>query len=124
MHHAERLARASIREMPAGSWSAEDHGLLTTASSVVSRFKVSVKVTIDPGEEITFDYTESAKQQVGPTNSPTISTVSVSRMLQNSQLRVHRPMRARSARSKSLPRPEAFSTPPVLLRPIFMAGRS
>jgi len=79
--HAERLARSSIREMPAGSWSAEDH----CDDNGVQRgvpVKVSVKITIDPkAEEITFDYTESAKQQVGPTNSPTISTVSVSRML-------------------------------------------
>lgn len=79
--HAERLARASIREMPAGSWYAEDHcddnGVLRDVP-----VKVGVKITIDPAAaEITFDYTGSAAQQVGPTNSPTISTVSVSRMM-------------------------------------------
>ena len=79
--HAERLARAAIRAMPAGTWSAEDH----CDDNGVERgkpVKVAVSVTIRPeAEEIEFDYSRSDPQQVGPTNAPIISTVSVSRML-------------------------------------------
>ena len=79
--HAERLARASIRSMPEGSWYAEDH----SDDDGVRRgqpVKVGVRISIDPvAEEITFDFSESDAQQIGPMNSPTISTVSVSRMM-------------------------------------------
>jgi N-methylhydantoinase B len=79
--HAERLARAAIRRMPSGSWSAEDH----LDDNGVERGKpvpVKVTVTIDPtAEEITFDYTGSARQQVGPTNAPLVGTISISRMM-------------------------------------------
>jgi N-methylhydantoinase B len=79
--HAERLARAAIRRMPAGTWSAEDH----LDDNGVERGKpvpVKVSITIDPeAAEITFDYTGSAQQQVGPTNTPVIGTISISRMM-------------------------------------------
>lgn len=79
--HAERMARAAIRTMPAGTWSAEDH----LDDNGVERGKpvpVKVSVTIDPvAEEITFDYTGSAPQQVGPTNAPLVGTISISRMM-------------------------------------------
>lgn len=79
--HSERLARAAIRAMPGGSWYAEDH----CDDNGVERgvpVKVAVRVSVDPvGAEITFDYTESAPQQVGPTNSPYINTLAISRML-------------------------------------------
>ncbi|MCC6791392.1 MAG: hydantoinase B/oxoprolinase family protein [Thermomicrobiales bacterium] len=79
--HAERMARAAIRAMPAGTWSASDH-LDDNGVERGVNVPVTVKVTIRPEqEEIEFDYTDSAPQQVGPTNAPTISTVSVSRML-------------------------------------------
>jgi N-methylhydantoinase B len=79
--HAERMARAAIRTMPAGTWSAEDH----LDDNGVERGKpvpVKVSVTIDPeAAEITFDYTGSAAQQVGPTNAPVVGTISISRMM-------------------------------------------
>jgi N-methylhydantoinase B len=79
--HAERLARAAIRAMPAGTWEADDH----LDDNGVERgipVHVHVAVTIDPeNAEITFDYTGSADQQVGPTNTPLVGTISISRML-------------------------------------------
>ena len=79
--HAERMAREAIRKMPAGTWSAVDH----LDDSGVERGKpvpVKVSVTIDPtAAEITFDYTGSAPQQVGPTNAPLVGTISISRMM-------------------------------------------
>jgi N-methylhydantoinase B len=79
--HAERMARDAIRRMPAGTWSADDH----LDDNGVERGKpvpVHVAVTIDPAAaEITFDYTGSAPQQVGPTNAPLIGTISISRMM-------------------------------------------
>lgn len=79
--HAERLARASIREMPAGTWTEEDH----SDDNGVEKgkpVKVVISVTVDPeAGEITFDYSQSDKQQVGPLNTPMISTVSLSRMM-------------------------------------------
>lgn len=79
--HAERMARAAIRSMPAGTWSASDH-LDDNGVERGVHVPVTVKVTIDPDQaEIVFNYSDSAPQQVGPTNAPTISTVSVSRML-------------------------------------------
>lgn len=79
--HAERVARAAIRSLPAGSWSAEDH----LDDNGVNRgipVKVKVSITVDPvNAEITFDYTGSDAEQVGPTNAPFITTMSVSRMM-------------------------------------------
>lgn len=79
--HAERLARAAIRAMPAGTWEADDH---LDDNGVVRGVPVHVHVavTIDPeNAEITFDYTGSAEQQIGPTNTPLVGTISISRML-------------------------------------------
>lgn len=79
--HAERLARASIRQMPAGTWTGFDHSD-NNGVEVDKPVNVGIAITIDPeAEEITFDYTQSDPQQVGPLNSPMISTVSVSRMM-------------------------------------------
>src|SRR5215218_4102566 len=79
--HAERMARAAISEMPAGTWAASDH-LDDNGVQCGVPVNVTVKITIKPeDEEIVFDYSDSDPQQVGPTNAPTISTVSVSRML-------------------------------------------
>lgn len=79
--HAERLARAEIAKLPAGSWSAEDHMDDNGIDRGVG-VKIFVTVTIDPeAAEITFDYTGSAPQQKGPTNAPVIATISISRMM-------------------------------------------
>jgi N-methylhydantoinase B len=78
--HSERVARSAIRQLPAGTWSSEDH---LDDNGVLRGVPVGVKVsiTIDPqAAEVIFDYTGSAPEQVGPTNAPFISTVSVSRM--------------------------------------------
>jgi N-methylhydantoinase B len=79
--HAERIARETIASMPAGSWSAEDY----LDDNGVDRdvpVKVVVTVTVDPiAKEITFDFTGSAPQQLGPTNAPFITAVSCSRVL-------------------------------------------
>jgi N-methylhydantoinase B len=78
--HAERMARAAIKKLPAGSWSAEDH--MDNNGITKDPVKVFVTVTIDPiAGEITFDYTGSAEQQIGPTNAPIIATISISRMM-------------------------------------------
>lgn len=78
--HAERMARAAIRELPAGTWSATDH-LDDNGVNRGTPVNVKVSVTIDPtNEEIIFDYTGSDPQQIGPTNAPFISTVSLSRV--------------------------------------------
>jgi N-methylhydantoinase B len=79
--HAELMAREAIRAMPAGTWSAEDfmddNGIERNVP-----VKVVVSVTIDPeNAEITFDFTGSADQQVGPTNAPLITAISCARML-------------------------------------------
>ena len=78
--HAERVARAAIRELPGGTWSAEDH-LDDNGVDKGLPVHVSVSITVDPeAADLIFDYTGSAEQQIGPTNAPLISTISVSRM--------------------------------------------
>lgn len=80
-NHAERMARAAIRTLPAGTWSAQGH----LDDNGVQRgipVHIAVAITVDPvAETIIFDYTGSAPEQGGPTNTPLISTVSVSRMM-------------------------------------------
>jgi N-methylhydantoinase B len=80
-NHSERMARASISQMPAGTWYAEDH----LDDNGVQRgvpVKVACHITIDPAAgKLVFDYSPSAPQQMGPTNTPLISTISLSRMM-------------------------------------------
>ena len=79
--YSERMARASLSQMPAGTWYAEDHCDDNGVEKGVE-VKVAVEITIDPhAAEITFDYSRSAPQQKGPTNTPLISTISASRMM-------------------------------------------
>jgi N-methylhydantoinase B len=79
--HAERMARDAIRKMPAGTWSAVDY----CDDNGIDRgvpLKVAVSITIDPdAAEVTFDFSESAKQQPGPMNAPYITAVSCARMM-------------------------------------------
>lgn len=79
--HAERMAREAIRQMPAGTWSAVDY----CDDNGIDRgvpVKVAVSITIDPeAAEVTFDFSESAKQQRGPMNAPLITAISCARMM-------------------------------------------
>jgi N-methylhydantoinase B len=79
--HAERMARDAIRKMPAGTWSAVDY----CDDNGIDRgvpLKVAISITIDPeAAEVTFDFSESAKQQPGPMNAPYITAVSCARMM-------------------------------------------
>jgi len=79
-NHSERLARAAIGQMQAGTWRAveycDDNGVDTTRP-----VEVVCDITIDPvGARIVFDFSASAPQQAGPMNTPIISTISLARM--------------------------------------------
>ena len=79
--HAERMAREAIRQMPAGTWSAVDY----CDDNGIDRgvpVRVGVSITIDPeASEVTFDFSDSAKQQRGPMNAPIITAISCARMM-------------------------------------------
>lgn len=79
--HSERLARAAIREMPAGTWSGEEFCDSNGLDPDVP-VKVAIDITIDPvNAEVIFDTSRSDPQQRGPMNTPLISTISMARMM-------------------------------------------
>lgn len=79
--YSERMARAAIRQMPAGSWYGEDF-CDDNGVEIDKPVKVGIEITVDPvAAEITFDYSKSDPQQKGPMNTPMISTISLSRMM-------------------------------------------
>jgi N-methylhydantoinase B len=78
--HSERLARASIRQMPGGTWRAVEY---CDDNGVAPGIPVEVvcDITVDPDAgRIVFDFSASAPQQAGPMNTPVISTISLARM--------------------------------------------
>jgi N-methylhydantoinase B len=103
--HAERMARAAIAKLPAGSWSAED--AMDNNGITKDTVKVFVTVTIDPvAAEITFDYNGSADQQIGPTNAPLIACISISRMMGKIITSPHTPANEGSFRPFKIVAPE------------------
>jgi N-methylhydantoinase B len=79
--HSERVARAAVGKMASGTWSAVDH-MDNNGIEIDKPVTIAVSVTVDAeAGEITFDYSDSAPQQIGPTNAPLIATISISRMM-------------------------------------------
>lgn len=78
LNHGEQITRRAIAEMPNGEWTAE--GALDDNGITDDPVKVKLTVRIK-GDEMTWDTTGSAPQQVGPTNCPYPSTVSFVRLV-------------------------------------------
>jgi N-methylhydantoinase B len=78
---SERAARAAIRALPSGAWSAIDH-MDSNGIEHDKLVKIAVSVTIDSDAgEITFDFSESAPEQIGPANAPVVAVNSIARMM-------------------------------------------
>ena len=74
MDHGERLARASLSELPNGTWSAEDY---IDGDGVTDRLvKMRATVTVSP-DEMVVDWTGSDPAVAGPINLPFGQTVGV-----------------------------------------------
>lgn len=78
---SEMVARAAIQGMPEGTWTVEDF----MDDNGVDRGKpveIKIKVTVDKRDNsLIFDYTGSAPEQRGPTNSTVICITAFSRLI-------------------------------------------
>jgi N-methylhydantoinase B len=67
LHHGEKTVREKLRELPDGTWYAED--FVDDDGITDELVKIGVEVTID-GDEFTVDFSPSADETEGPINVP------------------------------------------------------
>lgn len=78
LDHGEQITRNAIAEMPDGEWTAE--GAMDNNGITDDPVKINLTIRIK-GDEMIWDTTGSALQQIGPTNIPYSGTVSFSRLI-------------------------------------------
>jgi N-methylhydantoinase B len=117
--HGEEITRKAIAEMPDGEWTAEgaldDNGITDEPVKV----KLTVKVK---GDEMTWDTTGSAPQQVGPVNCPYPTTVSFARLVVKMLTTPLYPANEGCFRALKVVAPEGSMFNPKPPAPVFLYG--
>jgi|AntRauMinimDraft_4_1070384.scaffolds.fasta_scaffold00988_4 N-methylhydantoinase B len=113
LDHGENQAREALRELPDGTWTAEDY--IDDDGINDELVKMAVEVTID-GDDFSVDFSASSDQVEGPVNVPIGMTQTTSKLALKTLTTPHEPSNAGQYEPLSVIAPEGnlfHATPPA-----------
>jgi N-methylhydantoinase B len=111
--HGENQAREALRELPDGTWAAEDY--IDDDGINDELVKIAVEVTID-GDEFHLDFSDSSDEVEGPINVPFGETVTMGKLCLKALTTPYEPSNAGQFEPLSVTAPEGnlfHATPPA-----------